>query len=179
MLKYAMDYESELKKVDRENWLNPAMKWYSTGGFNREIEVSREDWNMIQMVSVDEEGHVHGYFHVNVYEAESSLVDLGVVNYGKKCDPMFALDFYRFLCYLFLERGFRRLEWTVVIGNPIEKMYDRFCKKAGGRIVGTRRKAVMLMNREFADEKIYEIFHDDVLAYLNAKGINYEKLAAH
>ena len=70
------------------------------------------------------------------------------------------------------------MEWTVVIGNPIEKMYDRFCRKAGGRIVGIRRDAVMLMNREYADEKIYEIFRDDVLTYLDAKGIDYEKLAA-
>ena len=178
MLRYALDYEDELKRADRQSWLKPAMKWYNVGGWNKEIEVSRDDWNVIQMVSVDDDGHVRGYFHVNVFEAQSSLIDLGVVNYGAKCDPVFALDFYRFLCYLFVERGFRRLEWTVVIGNPIEKMYDRFCRKAGGRIIGVRHDAVMLMNREYADEKIYEVFHDDVLTYLNAKKIDYEKLAA-
>lgn len=177
MLKYALDYTEELKRVDRQAWLNPDMKWYYNSAWNKEIEVSTDDWNYIQMVSADDDGNVLGYFHVAVDEIPGNLQNLGVINYGNKCNYTFASDFYRFLYYLFIERGFQRLEWSVTIGNPIEKMYDRFCKKVGGNIVGITHKSAVLMNRQLVDEKIYEVFQEGVQAYVDKHGITLEKIA--
>lgn len=170
MLAFAMDYEDALRKTDRANWMNPNTKWYY-GGWETEIVVDKNTWNNIQMVSVDKEDNVHGYFSVAVDETLNRLASMSVINYGPKCDLVFSKDFYQFLKYLFVDRGFHKLEWTVVIGNPIEKMYDRFCKKAGGNIIGISHDSAMLRDRRPYDQKHYEVFDRGVIAYLESKGI--------
>lgn len=169
MLKFAIDYAEELKRADRATWRNPKYKWYNTGGYDEEITIENNSWNKIQMVSVNHEEKVIGYFTVDVDRANEDLFRLKVINYVDKCNPIFARDMYEYFYFLFVERGARRMEWGVVIGNPIEKMYDRFCKKVNGNIIGIRHKAVKLMNGQYADTKVYEVFGDDVRAYLQKR----------
>lgn len=54
-----------------------------------------------------------------------------------------------------------KIEFFVIVGNPVEKMYDRFVKKHGGRITGIRKKSVKIWTGEYCDEKLYEILKDD------------------
>jgi RimJ/RimL family protein N-acetyltransferase len=64
---------------------------------------------------------------------------------------------------MFTKYNFRKLEFSVVVGNPIEKSYDRLIYKYGGRIVGTYKKHTRLMDNKYYDEKLYEIFRDDYI----------------
>ena len=57
----------------------------------------------------------------------------------------------------------RKLEFTVVVGNPIEKTYDKLIKKYGGNIVGVKHKNCKLIDNKYYDEKIYEIFREDYI----------------
>ncbi len=164
-----MDYEEALRRTDRVNWMKPNTKWYYQGGWDKEIVIDKDTWNNIQMVSVDDEGNVHGYFCVGVDEMLSRLYNLSVINYGPKCDIVFSKDFYQFLKFLFVDRGFHKLEWTVVIGNPIEKMYDRFCKKAGGNIIGISHDSTILRDRKPYNQKHYEVFDKGVIACLKSR----------
>ena len=157
MLAFAMDYEDALRRTDRANWMNPNTKWYYVDGREKEIVIDKDTWNNIQMVSVDSEGNIHGYFAVAVDEMLNRLHSMGVINYSHKCDIAFSKDFYQLLKYLFVDRGFYKLEWTVVIGNPIEKMYDRFCRKAGGNIIGISHDSIMLRDRKPYNEQHYEV----------------------
>lgn len=51
--------------------------------------------------------------------------------------------------------------FRVVIGNHIEKMYDKYIEKYGGRIIGVRKDEVRLI-----DGKLYEITKDEYLERL-------------
>ena len=62
---------------------------------------------------------------------------------------------------IFEKFHFRKLIFSVVIGNPIEKTYDRMIQKYGGRIVGIQRQQVKLIDGQFYDVKMYEILSDD------------------
>ena len=176
MLAFALDYEDALRRTDRANWMNPNAKWYYVGGWEKEIVIDKDTWDKIQMISVDSEGIIHGYFTVDVNEMLNRLHSMAVINYGSKCDIVFSKDFYQFLKYLFVDKCFHKLEWTVVIGNPIEKMYDRFCKKAGGNIIGISHDSIMLRDRKPYNLKHYEVFSKGVITYLKSKERLYSNL---
>jgi hypothetical protein len=169
MLKFALDYAEELKRADRASWRDPKYKWYHLGGFNENIVVDENTWSRYQMVSVDKDNNVIGYLSADVDRSSDYLFRLRAINYTDKCNLVFAKDMYDFFRFVFVERGSRRMEWSVVVGNPIEKMYDKFCRKVNGNIVGICHKSVKLMDGQYADLKTYEVFGDDVRAYLKKK----------
>jgi RimJ/RimL family protein N-acetyltransferase len=68
---------------------------------------------------------------------------------------------------IFTKYNFRKLTFSVVIGNPIEKQYDKLISKYGGRVVGTYKENVKLMDNRYYDEKYYEIFREDYLRQKN------------
>ena len=61
-----------------------------------------------------------------------------------------------------------KLNFSVVVGNPIEKSYDKLIKRYGGRIVGTREKETTLVDGNLYDVKMYELFRED---YLKSKRV--------
>ena len=89
MLAFALDYEDALRRTDRANWMNPNAKWYYVGGWEKDIVIDKDTWDKIQMVSVDSEGIIHGYFTVDVNEMLNRLHSMAVINYGPKCDIVF------------------------------------------------------------------------------------------
>ena len=57
----------------------------------------------------------------------------------------------------------------MVIGNPIEKSYDKMVKKYGGRIIGTYKEDVKLIDGEYYDKKLYEILSSEYFNAINSK----------
>lgn len=49
----------------------------------------------------------------------------------------------------------------------MEKGYDRWVKRFGGRVVGTFSKRVKLYDNQLYDEKFYEIMRED---YIRQRG---------
>ena len=49
------------------------------------------------------------------------------------------------------------------MGNPIEKMYDKYINKYGGRIIGINKQSTKLQDENYYDVKYYEIFREDYL----------------
>lgn len=79
---------------------------------------------------------------------------------------VFAADMGHAIRDIFEKYQFRKLCFSVVVGNPIESSYNKMCLKYSGRIVGIRKKNARLIDGNFYDEKLYEIFKED---YINAK----------
>jgi hypothetical protein len=74
---------------------------------------------------------------------------------------MFSHDMGDFIFSLFLRHRFNKIVFRVVVGNPAEDIYDRFCVKYGGRIVGVLKDNVKLLDGKNYDEKLYEIMLND------------------
>lgn len=165
MLKTALEYEASLIPAMRATWNTPWSKYYFNNSFYQDVEVDRNDWNRIQMVSVDEKQKLHGYLSVNLKQNMGAADQMCVISFNGKSDYVFSADCLDFIRYLFVDRGIERLEWDVVIGNPAEKMYDKLCKKLGGNIIGICHKAAMLTNRQVVDLKLYEAFKEDSIKY--------------
>ena len=79
------------------------------------------------------------------------------------------MDLGQALTDIFERFKFRKLNFSVVIGNPIEKSYDKMIDKYGGRIVGIYKQEIKLIDGEYYDEKLYEITREDYLKSIKFK----------
>jgi len=136
------------------------MFWNCTSYWEYEFKLSPDSWSTIEMVSVDSNDNVIGFFKANIERSADKVSSLGVANF---CDvnPVFAKDLKSFIFDLLFKFNFRKIEWTVVIGNPAEQIYDRFIAKYGGRDTGIQRQTVRLQDGKYYDMKGYEIFREE------------------
>lgn len=164
MLKLAYPYKEQLNQKYIETTVDEKYKYYHADTYaDFNIELVDSTWTKLQMVSVNKDDEVTGFFSASIDRGDERISSLLVMNFGD-INFTFSQDFYRFLHDLFLKFNFRKMCFAVVVGNPAEKMYDRYIERYNGRVVGTRKKEVRLFDREYYDLKIYEIFRDDFLA---------------
>lgn len=130
------------------------MKWWQ-GGFNTlEIKTDDSSWSKLQLVYTDGV-EVYSYFNFSWERPENLIDSVSCINFCPKNKALFATALYKALKYVVDELNTPKIAWRVTVGNPIEKTYDRFCKKHGGRIVGIQRNHV-LVNNKYYDSKLYE-----------------------
>lgn len=160
MLDFAIAHKEQLEDCMRKSILRPENKYYFVGYADLEMNLSKSTWEGLQMVSLDKGNNVIGYMHVTFDRCYMIAWSLGVANSTNKCNVTFSKDFYRFLKMIF-EFNMRKIRFKMYVGNPIEKMYDKFITKYGGRIVGFYEKEAILSDGTVCDEKIYEIMKSD------------------
>lgn len=62
-----------------------------------------------------------------------------------------------------------KITFSVVIGNPTEKFYDKMINRYGGRVIGIFKKDTILPDNKLYDLKFYEIFKEDYEKAINKK----------
>ena len=82
---------------------------------------------------------------------------------------MFGKDLLKAIQDIFERFNFHKLTFSVVIGNPAEKSYDRLCAKYGGRILCIQKEETKLEDNKYYDVKRYEIMRED---YMKARNKN-------
>lgn len=160
MLEPAIKYSVELKKKMVDVWFNEKYKYYNNNSYYFETEIDNETWNKHQFVSVDKDNNVIGYISYNVDRQTNNCRNLVIINFTDNKFE-FGMDLGKAIKDIFEKFKFRKLSFTVIIGNPVEKSYDKMIKKYGGRIVGIKKDEVKLFDGEYYDIKLYEIFADD------------------
>jgi hypothetical protein len=58
---------------------------------------------------------------------------------------------------IFEKYGLNKCSFSVVIGNPAERMWDKLALNFGGRIIGYRQEDVCMEDGKLHDVKEYEI----------------------
>ncbi len=169
MLKLAYSYREKVNKQFEKIAFNERYKFFSLGWWNYEMEISNNSWNNIQMVSVDADNNIIGFFSADIIRHCNKACCIQVINFCEEVNIIFSKDLYQFLDELMTKHNLRKIEWTVVIGNPAEKIYDKIIKKYNGRVIGIRKESVTTPDGVFRDEKEYEIFKDDYIKAKNKK----------
>jgi hypothetical protein len=103
-------------------------------------------------------GEILGKFAVIVNELTHSVVEISAISYSDKRTYIFGKDLITGV--RFLMDNYRKVCFSVIIGNPKEKTYDRLTNALGFTTV-LRRAEVKNKNGEWNDVKIYE--------YVNSK----------
>lgn len=160
MLDVAIRHKEELIELFRSIWFKEKYKFWNCGNWYEEWSPEESTWNSCQFVSLNGKGNVIGFMGYHIDRGNDFIYALNIINFT---DDMatFGLDCGKILRDLFERFHFRKVNFKVVVGNPIEKTYDRIIEKYGGSICGYQRKNVRLIDNQFYDEKIYEIFADE------------------
>ena len=163
MLDIAINYVEQVKQKFRSTWFKERYKYWTATNYSEEWNPIESTWVDHQIVSV-RNGEVIGYNGYGIDRASGDLVhNLNIINFEEKPSITFARDLGQVLIDIFEKYNFRKLSFYVVVGNPIEKSYDKMCERYGGRIVGVKRKNTRLIDGKYYDEKLYEIFKEDYM----------------
>lgn len=96
---------------------------------------------------------VIGYlgYYVNYYT--SNVYNFGLISFAKG-NPILGKDLFEKMEELVSR--FHRVEWRMVGGNPVERSYDKFCKKHNGTKF-VLKDAIKDAEGNYRDSIIYEI----------------------
>ena len=163
MLDNANKYTYELKNLYLDTWYDDKYKFYYACGYSEEPHYSDSNLGRHDFVSLDKNGNIIGYISYGILRYEYYAHNLSIVNFSDNI-LTFGRDLREVISNIFEKYNLRKLQFMVVVGNPIEKSYDKLIQKYGGRIVGEYKKHRRLIDGNFYNAKAYEIFREDYLA---------------
>ena len=172
MLDIAQKYTDKLRLKFADITYDLKYQFY-TGGYSEEYKPSKDNWGNFEFVSINREGEILGHIYYSIDRSSNKVHGLCIVNFSDD-KITFGRDVVQAIDDIFIKYKFRKLEYSVFVGNPIENTYDRLTKRYGGRIVGIKIKNSKLLDGELYDFKMYEIFREDYMLkqYKNKKGDN-------
>lgn len=160
MLDFAQKYKGELEAKFMDVWGVEKYWYYNCCSYFFEKTLGKDTWENMQYVSVIN-GEVTGYLGYSICREARYVSSLEIINFTD--NPLFGLDVMQMVKEIFEKYNYRKIEFSVIVGNPIESQYDRLISRYGGKIIGTYREHVMLPDGKLYDEKLYEIFREDYL----------------
>lgn len=167
MLDIAQLHTDVLKEKFHETWFDDKYKYFHADTFYSEIEIDKDTWNKHQFVSLYD-GYVIGYIGYGINRRTNNVDGLAAINFSNH--KTFGIDLGNVVFDIFEKYKFNKLNFSVIIGNPIEKSYDKLMHKYGGRVVGIFEKHAKLIDGEYYDEKFYEITADNYFKSKESKG---------
>lgn len=160
MLQLAYKHKDSLHKEYLRIVDDDRYKWLFTSGYlSFTFDVKDDTWNCLQMVSMANSGDILGFLSAEIDRPTHSVFSLIAINFYQK-NLTFSKDFHHFLSDLFLKHKFNKINFSMIMGNPIEPQYDRIVKKYGGRIVGIKKNDIMIHGSLY-DLKLYEILRSE------------------
>lgn len=164
MLDFAGKYEKELQLLFLNIAYNPKYMFYNNTSYRDNYESSKSTWDKHEFVSLDKDNKIIGYFKYSISRSTLSCSNFQIVNFTNDNQIIFGRDFVKMIDDIFTKFNFRKITYGVVIGNPIEKTYDKLTKKYDGKIVGVYSKDSLLIDNQYYDYKVYELFRDNYIA---------------
>lgn len=173
MLKNLKPFENKIDRFVKDFENEEYLKYYTNSTYNNGFHCADSTWAEIGRASVDEKGELLGFIRADLYREDRIVSNIVLLNMTKKPNVTFARDTYEFLAELFDKYSFHKIKFTVTIGNPAEKIYDKIIEQFNGRVAGIAKDEVMLYDYKYYDQKLYEILKEDYLkskVYLIKKG---------
>lgn len=162
MLELAILHQSKLNDLYAKCIYQEKYKYFFSSVYADAIKIEDNTWVKHQYVSISPMGDINGYIAYNIDRVEESAKWLSIIGFNNNSIP-FALDVRHAIYDIFLKFNFHKLSFTVTMGNPAEKAYDRFIKKYHGNIIGISHDAVKLYDGKYYDNKLYEILRSDFM----------------
>jgi hypothetical protein len=160
MLAYAKPYEDQVKKLFTAATFDMRYKFADLTVYREEKKIPDSTWEGHHFVSLQGE-QVIGYIAYWIDRVSNTVTGLHIMHFENKYPYTFSRDLIAAIRDIFEKFHFRKINFSVVIGNPIEPCYDRLVKRVGGRIVGIKKQEVKLIDGLVYDNKLYEILAED------------------
>lgn len=156
----AIKYENELKDLFYNTWFDEKYKFYNNSTYYNNFKLEDTTWDKHTYVSLDQNQKVIGYISYDVDRQCNYVNCLSIINFSDN-KIIFGKDIQKVLKDIFEKFNFIKINFSVIVGNPIEKKYDKLIDYYGGRIVGVFKQHTKLIDNNLYDHKMYEIFRED------------------
>ena len=166
MLDIAYKYEKEIQEKMIDTWYDEKYMFYYSSAYHtvwQNPDPGEGDWDNRHFVSLDSDGEVIGVINYHIDRECDMATWFGAINFTNN-KMVFGKDLAQVIDDIFCKFNMRKLEFSVIVGNPIESNYDRMIQQYGGQITGVKHKHVKLLDGNYYDYKGYEIFREDYLA---------------
>lgn len=162
MIDVANKYVDELKKKFFDTWGKEKYKYWQINGYDKGCpDVPETNYGEAHFVILNNDDII-GYVSYNINRQTRCVWGFEAVNFSDN-RILFGLSMFRILKNIFEKDGFNKINFNVAVGNPIEKSYDKFIEKYGGRIVGYYKDDIILSDGTLCDYKLYEIMRVDYI----------------
>lgn len=162
MLKPAFLFQNELNEAYQSIIYNDKYRFLVEDVWDYSIKIDESDKYRIQLVSANAENNIIGYFCADTDRKNNNITNLEVINF-REANPVYTIDFHRFIKSLTEKYGFRKVTFEVIVGSPYQDLYDKYLKRYNGREIGIRYQDVKLADGNYYDVKIYELYNTSVL----------------
>lgn len=166
MLKRAILFREQINREMSRVCDDPRCRFYTFRYWDMNVTIDNDNWSRHQFASVDKNDNVMGYISSNVDQKAHFISQISMIRFMDNKYTAFALDIKNFFLLMFNDYKYRKACFTLLVGSPHEKMYDRFMEKYGGRVVGIFKEHTALPNGQICDEKSYEIFRQPFLSHI-------------
>lgn len=165
MLKNAYLYEKDIKEALYAIWYDPKYQYYFMGPWHGEFGLDHEhgDWDCRSFAVLNHDNKLIGYMGYHIDHETNMATNFGAINFSDDI-ATFGAALKQCIDDIFIKFGMNRLEFSVVVGNPAEKGYDKLINRYGGRILCTRRQVAKDMAGNLKDDKSYELMREEYLA---------------
>lgn len=154
MLKPAIIYKEEIVRRFCECATDDMLYYSGSLGCSPPEIADAPDESSFQYAIVDGDKLV-GYLTYMVDWYTSCARCFGLISFERN-NTIIGVDVFKELRKLINEYHIHRLEWRMIGGNPVEKHYDRFCLRYGGRKL-VLNDAIRDRQGRYHDDMIYEI----------------------
>ena len=158
MLKPAIAYKDKILDLFAHEIYSENYFLYSGYAYCHELPEIGADDNYFQWAIVNSKDDVIGYLAYQIDPAEDTVKNFGLYSFDHG-NPIIGSDLFTEMERLVSR--YRRVEWRMVGGNPVQKHYDRFCEKFGGNRV-ILHQVTKDENGNYRDVYIYEIVKEIV-----------------
>ena len=162
MLDFSIKYKEQLQQKYFEIWFKEKYKYFRYHSFESVPEIATETWNALDFVSIDKNDNIIGNIFYQINRETNNVHSLGIINFSDDIIT-FGKDLLKVFKDIFEKFNFNKLSFSVIMGNPAERHYDKIISKYGGRIIGIEHKEVKLFDGKLYDKKLYEIVREDYL----------------
>lgn len=158
MLIPAYTKTEELDERMSEIAMDQYYKFYHLAYAELSEKIDETFWQKVQLVSVDKNKKVCGYFRGTWSRPENYITTMIAVNFDRKKPMLFAKDLVNFFKFLLFELKAKKINFATAIKNPATPHYDKLVENLGGYVVGVKRNEYWI-NDEYHDSKMYEIIN--------------------
>jgi hypothetical protein len=167
MLDYAKKYEDELRVIFNNIAFDMNYKFAFYNSWRDVFNLPNSTYDYNSFISLYKDVIV-GFIGYRINRDDYSAYRMQIINFQKNNSYVFGND--AIICgkNIFEKYNMRKINFDVIVGNPVEKTYDKIVKRYGGKIVGIKEQEIRLIDGKFYDLKEYEILADN---YFKAKNI--------
>lgn len=151
----------EVNKLLKSTFYIPKYKYLHSQGYFEPLDIVLRNWNNQGFIFCDENDNIIGTisFSISRPTNELNIYTLALFTEEYKYKKFIYNELVKWFDKVLSESYYNKISFGVVVGNHIEKAYDKITKRYNGKVVGIHENECILNDGKYYDLKRYEIIN--------------------